>query len=159
MSTWSSELSKLMANAFLAQRISSINTASAICEATGADVNEVAKAIGWYKQSAAGFNYILNVHKVGLYRTRFLIDQVRVLLLNEFRAVKKRVQQQHEYEGYQNPSSIKSVYALDLRHPDLLSCQQEVIPALVQSSSRLLSALAAPVSRRTFSTLSTYARP
>lgn len=46
MNTWSSELSKLAANAFLAQRISSINAMSAICEATGADVSEVAHAIG-----------------------------------------------------------------------------------------------------------------
>eukprot|EP00048_Salpingoeca_helianthica_P014090 m.215329 g.215329 ORF g.215329 m.215329 type:complete len:465 (+) comp15589_c6_seq1:328-1722(+) len=44
--TWSSELSKLAANAFLAQRISSINAMSAVCEATGADVSEVARAIG-----------------------------------------------------------------------------------------------------------------
>lgn len=44
--TWSSELSKLAANAFLAQRISSINAMSAICEATGANVSEVASAIG-----------------------------------------------------------------------------------------------------------------
>ena len=43
---WSSELSKLSANAFLAQRISSINSISAICEATGADVVEVAHAVG-----------------------------------------------------------------------------------------------------------------
>ena len=43
---WSSELAKLTANAFLAQRISSINSISAICEATGADVREVARAIG-----------------------------------------------------------------------------------------------------------------
>ena len=43
---WSSELSKLIANAFLAQRISSINSVSAICESTGADINEVAKAVG-----------------------------------------------------------------------------------------------------------------
>lgn len=43
---WSSELSKLVANAFLAQRISSINAISALCEKTGADVDEVAKAIG-----------------------------------------------------------------------------------------------------------------
>ena len=43
---WSSELSKLVANAFLAQRISSINAISALCEATGADVDEVAGAIG-----------------------------------------------------------------------------------------------------------------
>lgn len=43
---WSSELSKLTANAFLAQRISSINAMSELCEVTGADVHEVAHAIG-----------------------------------------------------------------------------------------------------------------
>ena len=43
---WSAELSKLTANAFLAQRISSINSISALCEVTGADVNEVAHSIG-----------------------------------------------------------------------------------------------------------------
>ena len=43
---WSSELSKLTANAFLAQRVSSINALSELCEVTGADVNEVSKAIG-----------------------------------------------------------------------------------------------------------------
>lgn len=43
---WSSELSKLVANAFLAQRVSSINSISALCEATDADVDEVATAIG-----------------------------------------------------------------------------------------------------------------
>ena len=45
-SLWSSELSKLTANAFLAQRISSINAISALCEATHADVDQVARAIG-----------------------------------------------------------------------------------------------------------------
>ena len=43
---WSSELSKLVANAFLAQRISSINSISALCEKTEADINEVANAVG-----------------------------------------------------------------------------------------------------------------
>lgn len=43
---WSSELSKLVANAFLAQRVSSINSISELCEKTGADVKEVAHAIG-----------------------------------------------------------------------------------------------------------------
>jgi len=43
---WSSELSKLTANAFLAQRISSINAISALCEVTGADVSDVAHVIG-----------------------------------------------------------------------------------------------------------------
>ena len=43
---WSSELSKLASNAMLAQRISSINSLSALCEKTGADIDEVSKAIG-----------------------------------------------------------------------------------------------------------------
>ena len=43
---WSSELSKLTANAFLAQRVSSINSISALCEKTGADISEVATAVG-----------------------------------------------------------------------------------------------------------------
>jgi UDPglucose 6-dehydrogenase len=43
---WSSELSKLTANAFLAQRVSSINAISALCEKSGADVDEIARAIG-----------------------------------------------------------------------------------------------------------------
>ena len=43
---WSAELSKLAANAFLAQRISSVNAISALCEATGADVTEVAHSVG-----------------------------------------------------------------------------------------------------------------
>merc|ERR1712060_970343 len=43
---WSSELSKLVANAMLAQRVSSINSISRLCERTGADVSEVSRAIG-----------------------------------------------------------------------------------------------------------------
>ena len=59
---WSSELSKLTANAFLAQRVSSINSLSELCEATGADIQEVAKAIGMdsrigpkFLQASVGF--------------------------------------------------------------------------------------------------------
>ena len=52
---WSSELSKLAANAFLAQRISSINSIAAFCEATGADVGEVAQAIGSDSRIGAKF--------------------------------------------------------------------------------------------------------
>ncbi len=47
---WSSELSKLVANAFLAQRISSVNSISALCEKTDADVTQVSKAIGMDKR-------------------------------------------------------------------------------------------------------------
>jgi len=53
---WSSELSKLVANAFLAQRISSINSISALCEVTGADVQEVSNAIG--KDSRIGSEFL-----------------------------------------------------------------------------------------------------
>lgn len=53
---WSSELSKLVSNAFLAQRISSINSISALCEATGADVEEVAAAVG--KDSRIGSKFL-----------------------------------------------------------------------------------------------------
>ena len=53
---WSSELSKLVSNAFLAQRISSINSISALCEATGAEVEEVANAVG--KDSRIGPKFL-----------------------------------------------------------------------------------------------------
>jgi UDPglucose 6-dehydrogenase len=52
---WSSELSKLAANAFLAQRVSSINAISEICEATEADVTEVARAVGMDSRIGAKF--------------------------------------------------------------------------------------------------------
>ncbi len=52
---WSSELGKLAANAFLAQRVSSINSIAAFCEASGADVNEVARAIGSDSRIGAKF--------------------------------------------------------------------------------------------------------
>lgn len=53
---WSSELSKLVANAFLAQRLSSINSIATICEYTGADIDEVAKAVG--ADSRIGSSYL-----------------------------------------------------------------------------------------------------
>lgn len=53
---WSAELSKLIANAFLAQRISSINTISALCEATGAHIKDVALAVGM--DSRIGKNFL-----------------------------------------------------------------------------------------------------
>ena len=52
---WSAELSKLAANAFLAQRVSSINAISAICEQTGADILSVARAIGTDRRIGAQF--------------------------------------------------------------------------------------------------------
>jgi UDPglucose 6-dehydrogenase len=55
-SVWSSELSKLVANAFLAQRVSSINSITPLCEATGANAQEVACAIG--KDSRIGAKFL-----------------------------------------------------------------------------------------------------
>ncbi len=52
---WSSELSKLVANAFLAQRISSVNSISALCEKADADVQEVARAVGMDSRVGAKF--------------------------------------------------------------------------------------------------------
>lgn len=54
--TWSSELSKLASNAFLSQRLSSINAMATICESTGADIDEVAKAVGM--DTRIGSNYL-----------------------------------------------------------------------------------------------------
>lgn len=54
--TWSSELSKLASNAFLSQRLSSINAMATICESTGADIDEVARAVGM--DSRIGSSYL-----------------------------------------------------------------------------------------------------
>ncbi len=96
---WSSELSKLTANAFLAQRVTSINAISAICERTGAKINEVSNAIGYdsrigkkFLESSPGFGGscfkkdILNL----VYLSRYYgLDKVadyweQVALLNEW---------------------------------------------------------------------------
>jgi UDPglucose 6-dehydrogenase len=78
-STWSSELSKLVANALLAQRVSSINSISALCEATGADVTEIAKAVGMDKRIGPKF---LNA-SVGFGKSRFRKDIYSLIYLCE----------------------------------------------------------------------------
>ena len=78
---WSSELSKLVANAFLAQRISSINSISALCEATGANVDEVAFSIG--KDSRIGPKFLKS--SVGFGGSYFQKDILNlVYLCNHF---------------------------------------------------------------------------
>lgn len=93
---WSSELSKLTANAFLAQRISSINSLSEICEETGADINEVSKAIGMdsrignkFLKSSVGFggscfqkdilNLVYIARSLGLNKVAEYWDQIIVI--------------------------------------------------------------------------------
>jgi UDPglucose 6-dehydrogenase len=77
---WSSELSKLTANAFLAQRISSINAISALCEATQADVDEVGKAIG--QDSRIGPKFLKA--SVGFGGSCFQKDILNLVYLCEF---------------------------------------------------------------------------
>jgi UDPglucose 6-dehydrogenase len=77
---WSSELSKLVANAFLAQRISSINAISALCEKTGADVSEVAHAIGLDRRIGPRF---LNA-SVGFGGSCFKKDILNLVYLCEY---------------------------------------------------------------------------
>ncbi len=79
MNTWSSELSKLAANAFLAQRISSINAISAVCEATGANVEEVAHAIG--QDSRIGSKFLKA--SVGFGGSCFQKDVLNLVYLSE----------------------------------------------------------------------------
>lgn len=110
---WSSELAKLVANAMLAQRISSINTVSAICEQTGADVDEIAKAIGLdgrlgSKFLKAGLGFGGSCFKKDILSLCYLADTLhleevadywmQVLTINEFqrnRFVKRVVSNLH----------------------------------------------------------------
>ena len=77
---WSSELAKLTSNAFLAQRISSINSISAICEETGADIREVSKAIGFDSRIGSKF---LNSGP-GFGGSCFKKDILNIVYLSEF---------------------------------------------------------------------------
>lgn len=77
---WSAELSKLAANAFLAQRVSSINAISSLCEVTGADVAEVAKSIG--KDERVG-KHFLNA-SVGFGGSCFQKDILNLVYLCEY---------------------------------------------------------------------------
>ena len=82
---WSSELSKLAANAFLAQRVSSINAISALCEKTGADVTEVAHAIGL--DSRIGPRFLRA--SVGFGGSCFKKDILNLVYLCEFYGLKE----------------------------------------------------------------------
>lgn len=99
INVWSSELSKLVANSMLAQRISSINSISAICERTGANIEEIALSVGLdprigpqYLKSSLGFggscfkkdilSLIYLAQSLGLYEVGDYWQQV--LTLNDF---------------------------------------------------------------------------
>ncbi|KAG8849401.1 UDP-glucose 6-dehydrogenase 1 [Tulasnella sp. 330] len=97
---WSSELSKLAANAMLAQRISSINALSAICEATGANIDEVAYAVG--KDSRMGPKFLKA--SVGFGGSCFQKDILNLVYLSEslhlpeVAAYWKQVVEMNEYQ-------------------------------------------------------------
>ncbi|GAB5587137.1 hypothetical protein Unana1_02037 [Umbelopsis nana] len=97
---WSSELSKLAANAMLAQRISSVNALSAICEATGADVDEVAYACG--RDSRLGSKFLKA--SVGFGGSCFQKDILNLVYLStqlnlpEVAAYWKQVVDMNEYQ-------------------------------------------------------------
>ena len=82
---WSSELSKLTANAFLAQRISSINSLSELCEETGADIEEVSKAIGM--DSRIGNNFLKT--SVGFGGSCFQKDILNLIYISRSIGLKK----------------------------------------------------------------------
>ena len=109
---WSSELSKLTANAFLAQRVSSINSISALCEATGADVDEVARAIGTdsrigpkFLQASVGFGGscfqkdILNLVYLGAGGTDERLSEASVCSENRNHALQYRFGQENRHVG------------------------------------------------------------
>lgn len=105
---WSSELSKLTANAFLAQRVSSINAMSELCEKTGADVNEVARAIGMdsrigskFLKSSVGFggscfqkdilNLVYISKSFGLHQVADYWEQVIIMNDHQKRRFSKKI--------------------------------------------------------------------
>lgn len=77
---WSSELSKLVANAMLAQRVSSINSISALCEKTDADINEVSKSVGM--DSRLGSKFLKA--SVGFGGSCFKKDILNLVYLSEY---------------------------------------------------------------------------
>ena len=105
---WSSELSKLVANAFLAQRISSINSISELCEKTGANVEEVARAIGMdsrignkFLQTSVGFggscfqkdilNLVYIARSIGLKKVADYWNQVIIINNHQRKRFAKRI--------------------------------------------------------------------
>ena len=105
---WSSELSKLTANAFLAQRISSINSLSELCEETGADIEEVSKAIGMdsrignsFLKTSVGFggscfqkdilNLVYISRSIGLDKVADYWEQILVINSHQRRRFSKKI--------------------------------------------------------------------
>eukprot|EP00897_Mesotaenium_endlicherianum_P006907 jgi/Mesen1/6244/ME000323S05373 len=103
---WSAELSKLAANAILAQRISSMNAMSALCEATGADVAEVSYAIG--KDSRIGRKFLnASVGFGGSCFQKDILNLVYICECNGLPEVAKYWQQVIDINDYQKHRFVK----------------------------------------------------
>eukprot|EP00897_Mesotaenium_endlicherianum_P010258 jgi/Mesen1/9260/ME000006S09261 len=103
---WSAELSKLAANAILAQRISSMNAMSALCEATGADVSEVSYAIG--KDSRIGKRFLnASVGFGGSCFQKDILNLVYICECNGLPEVAKYWQQVIDINDYQKQRFVK----------------------------------------------------
>mmetsp|Transcript_30502 Transcript_30502/g.76714 ORF Transcript_30502/g.76714 Transcript_30502/m.76714 type:complete len:470 (-) Transcript_30502:217-1626(-) len=98
---WSAELSKLAQNAFIAQRISSVNAVSMLCEKTGADLNEVMKVIG--TDSRLGPGYLKACAGMGgpvlLHNLKMLIYLCESLHLNDVAEYWSEVLRLNEYQS------------------------------------------------------------
>jgi len=105
---WSSELSKLTSNAFLAQRISSINAISALCEKTGANVEEVARAMGHDDRIGSKF-LKASVGYGGSCFQKDILNLVyicRTLNLNEVADYWEQVKLMNDYQKHRFASNI-----------------------------------------------------
>ena len=107
---WSSELSKLVANAFLAQRISSINAISALCEKTEANIDEVARAIG--KDSRIGGKFLKA--SVGFGGSCFQKDILNLVYLSHYYGLSEVAKYWHQVvqmNDYQKNRFAKNIIA------------------------------------------------
>ncbi|MCO5562314.1 hypothetical protein L7F22_015940 [Adiantum nelumboides] len=110
MNLWSAELSKLAANAILAQRISSVNAMSALCEATGADVTEVAYAVG--KDSRIGSRFLnASVGFGGSCFQKDILNLVYICECNGLTEVANYWKQVVQINDYQKSRFVKRVVA------------------------------------------------
>ena len=107
---WSSELSKLVANAFLAQRISSINSISALCEKTEANIDEVAHAVG--KDSRIGSKFLKA--SVGFGGSCFQKDILNLVYLSHYYGLSEVAEYWHQVvriNDYQKNRFAKTIIA------------------------------------------------
>jgi UDPglucose 6-dehydrogenase len=115
---WSSELSKLASNAMLAQRISSINSLSALCEKTGADINEIAMAVGMDHRIGPHFLRA----SIGFGGSCFQKDILNLAYLSKFYGLDEVAEYWHQVvkiNNYQKDRFVKKI--IDFFNADIKS--------------------------------------